>query len=701
MSRFKKRISFKQQKTWLFAGILFLILGSTGLVMEHFYQAGFSNGNDTLTFEDGNGISYSDAGRAYRQAEKALGDHDYETAVALYDKIKGPYKRLRPLILLHEAEAQAQQNNESDAQETLNTLVKEYANTPFEALALYPLGQSLVRVKRPEQAKMVFEQVIQKAPQSSLAIGSQYYLGELARAANDDKAVMPHWRAYLQAEPAGTFSVTVAKSIDAMPERKISEDDQFIGQVYYQDSQWKEALAHLVKVPLQDAWLPLGKAYLHDGNTKRALQTLEKGLSLSKTQKDAEDGIKAILSATPQGDPQKKTLQQLLQNHPKYGGDFMLWQLMKRSDGTERLAYAQQLINGYHQSNWAPETSWELMWNQYKAGQLVSFLALAENHLIRYPNSVSAPRVLFWKAKAVDAQGKKALAESLFKQLTETYPNEYYAFRAQQILVGVSSPWQTVSESTYPAKLSQEIAFDAFEQHVPEKALVPVFSELVRIHAPTDILMMLSVLAPNEHPSPLVSLAKFQEQDYAGSIRVVRDYLAERRKAGDTKIDANLLMLLYPLLFTEQIAHFSSQYHLDPFLVQALMRQESYFNPLALSSSKAMGLMQLMPATAQAVAHWEHLDSFQTATLFDPMVNIQLGTRYLRYLHDKFGGNSMLAVGSYNGGPGAMSRWVNASPVFHRDPDMFIESIPYSQTRDYIKEVFSHYWNYQQLYKKM
>jgi soluble lytic murein transglycosylase len=77
---------------------------------------------------------------------------------------------------------------------------------------------------------------------------------------------------------------------------------------------------------------------------------------------------------------------------------------------------------------------------------------------------------------------------------------------------------------------------------------------------------------------------------------------------------------------------------------------------------------------------------------------VQLGTRYLRYLHERFNGNSMLAVGSYNGGPGAMSRWVNGSPLLAKDPDLFVESIPYAQTRDYIKEVFSHYWNYKQLY---
>jgi soluble lytic murein transglycosylase len=134
-------------------------------------------------------------------------------------------------------------------------------------------------------------------------------------------------------------------------------------------------------------------------------------------------------------------------------------------------------------------------------------------------------------------------------------------------------------------------------------------------------------------------------------------------------------------------------------LVQAVARQESYFNPMAVSSSNAMGLMQLLPSTAQGVAQWEKMSGFSTATLFNPDVNVKLGSRYLRYLHQKFNGNSMPAVGGYNGGPGAIERWIKASPHFNADADLFIESIPYTESRNYIKEVFSHYWNYRSLYQ--
>lgn len=113
--------------------------------------------------------------------------------------------------------------------------------------------------------------------------------------------------------------------------------------------------------------------------------------------------------------------------------------------------------------------------------------------------------------------------------------------------------------------------------------------------------------------------------------------------------------------------------------------------------------MQLIPSTANSVAQWEKLPSpMAQAQLFTPAINIQLGTRYMAYLQETFS-HEALATGSYNGGPGAMKRWLASrkapNPQLTADWDYFIESIPYEQTRTYIKEVFSHYWNYRSLWK--
>jgi soluble lytic murein transglycosylase len=158
-------------------------------------------------------------------------------------------------------------------------------------------------------------------------------------------------------------------------------------------------------------------------------------------------------------------------------------------------------------------------------------------------------------------------------------------------------------------------------------------------------------------------------------------------------------------VYADLIAPNAAEHGVDPYLVQALMREESSFNPTAVSGSNALGLMQLLPSTASDVAGWLNRPNFQALQLFDPSTNVTLGTRYLRFLLEFFKGNAMYAVGAYNGGPGAMQGWVSkrptsltAEPLSEGDPDWFVERIPYQQSKDYIKKVFGSYWVYNRLY---
>lgn len=688
----------RQHKFWVLLGILLVVIGSNGLLFERFFQPGFSRNNTDKVFVPGGGINYEEAQDIYKQAGKALADHHPGDALALYDKIEDAYVRLRPLILLHQAEAYAEQGNEAQAQSQLKTVTQEYPDTPFASMALYKTGQSQMRARQYDEAKESLETLIKKSPKSNLTIGGHYYLGEIAKENGDSKALLEHWRAYLQDSPDGTFSLAVAKGLHSTSYPKEPVDHQWIGLALYHQEHWREAIGHLEKAPFGAAWVELGKTYLRMGRKSQGLQVLEKGLHMTGAPDRAQEAIKAILSAYPSGSQKVAKLQQMLKTQPKTGGDFMLWELRKLSSGGVRAAYGQQLLDRYPQSNWAPETSWELMWPLYTRGEKAQFLERADAHLKRYPTSISAPRVLFWKAKLFLAQGKTDIAKSLLQTLTEQYPYQYYAFRAQQVLNGESKPWTTTPDTSYPPQPRINQDAEALARLTGNNDLELVVTELIRIQSPHDILMVLQSQYTDNLPVPLVSVAHQQLEEYPQSIRKIRDYLDEKRKTGNMSKDMAIYRLLYPALYTDEIANYAKRNHLDPFLVQALMRQESYFNPFAVSSSKAMGLMQLLPTTAQDVAKWEHMSNFTVASLFSPSVNIQLGTRYLRYLHDRFNGNSMQAVGGYNGGPGAMSRWSNGSSAFHTDPDLFIESIPYAQTRDYIKEVFSHYWNYRLLY---
>ena len=124
---------------------------------------------------------------------------------------------------------------------------------------------------------------------------------------------------------------------------------------------------------------------------------------------------------------------------------------------------------------------------------------------------------------------------------------------------------------------------------------------------------------------------------------------------------------------------------LDPYLVASLIRQESEFNPSAISYANAWGLMQLLPSVGKALARAEGMTHFETYQLLDPETNIRLGTRYLRQTLDNFGGVPEYALAAYNAGDSRVEDWQAAGP--YSGIDEFVESIPFTQTREYVQAI--------------
>lgn len=150
---------------------------------------------------------------------------------------------------------------------------------------------------------------------------------------------------------------------------------------------------------------------------------------------------------------------------------------------------------------------------------------------------------------------------------------------------------------------------------------------------------------------------------------------------------------LYPFPFKEPIVRWSQYRQLNPLLVTALIRQESRFEPEIRSWAGATGLMQVMPATGENVAQNIGLSDY---SLTNPEDNINIGTYYLDFTHQKYQNNSMLAVASYNAGPNTVAKWVSRYGL--EDADKFVERIPYPETKGYVESVFENYWNYLLIY---
>lgn len=162
--------------------------------------------------------------------------------------------------------------------------------------------------------------------------------------------------------------------------------------------------------------------------------------------------------------------------------------------------------------------------------------------------------------------------------------------------------------------------------------------------------------------------------------------------------DPRLRNLDYPLYYTDWILSEVEETGLDPFLVLALMKQESAFSPRARSHVGARGLMQLMPATAEEWAGRLRLGEVAAEDLYQPRLNLRLGIPYLAHLMERFG-SAEKALAAYNGGPTNVRRWERR--LEDARPETFVESIGYSETRTYVRTILNHYHRYRYLWGQL
>ncbi len=154
----------------------------------------------------------------------------------------------------------------------------------------------------------------------------------------------------------------------------------------------------------------------------------------------------------------------------------------------------------------------------------------------------------------------------------------------------------------------------------------------------------------------------------------------------------------FPLPFRAEVESLSKQNGLDPFLVVALIRQESEFDPKAVSPTGARGLAQIQPATGQELSRRLKLTSYSSAALFQPRLNLELGTYYLKSLLTQVGGREEAALAAYDAGPTHARAWLTWGDF--REPAEFIETVPFTETRGYVQGVLRNADVYRRLYQE-
>jgi soluble lytic murein transglycosylase len=341
------------------------------------------------------------------------------------------------------------------------------------------------------------------------------------------------------------------------------------------------------------------------------------------------------------------------------------------------------------------EAYWNIGWLEYRRGQSAAAQeALARGLGAAVPSDPQVPQLLYWTTRFGALNSGQEPVEEQARTLTDRFPYTYYGLLARRDAVGV--------DTAMSSRLNGLLALDMLgngEEAPPDAALSPRAAELWLLGLRDDARDELLAATRRQPPAPdratevadaLATLGADEE-----ALRVVRRHFAPALERGDADLSPAIWRRAYPAHLLGSIRT-RARDRVDPFLVAALIREESVYDPRALSPVGAIGLMQLMPDTGRRVARAAGLSDFSVDQLYTPDVNLTLGVRYLGDLLDRFAGNPAYAVAAYNAGPEAVTRWLESGPP--RAIEEFIEEIPFFETRAYVKRVLRSAWLYHAFY---
>ncbi len=470
------------------------------------------------------------------------------------------------------------------------------------------------------------------------------------------------------------------------------------------------AIPQLAGVQRDQARVRLGEADYHAGKIAEAFDYF-KNLNVEDSDADAEREAYLVRCARhlDKKSDVKAYIDELQQHHPT--SEWRLEALISVADQARRdndLATYQPLYRACaadfaknDQSSWC---AWRVAFDAYHADQPdAANLLLA--YIKQYPASNDVSDALYFLGRLDEKSSRNAEARACYDALIAHLPNTYYATLAQARLKApelISAP----VDATLAATL-QSLAWAARGQF-------PSFSPgpLVQKRVTRAQLLLASDMhdtaenelkfgSRNEEGQTNVyayELAKFAAAHGAPdeALRYVKTFAPGYLYMPLDQAPVGFWRLAFPMPFRSSIEIHSREQGLDPYLVAALIRQESEFNTHALSPMNAHGLMQVMPTTGKQLARHFGIRRFNASQLFTPDRNIQLGTYFFRQLLDSSGGEVEMALASYNAGPGRTAQWRTWGPF--REPAEFTEVVPIHQTRGYIQIVMRNADVYRRLY---
>jgi soluble lytic murein transglycosylase len=404
-----------------------------------------------------------------------------------------------------------------------------------------------------------------------------------------------------------------------------------------------------------------------------------------------DDGFLRIMDQLRQTAPTSSWLEQALLSA---GNIYLL-----RRDYDRAIDSYRELQQRFPNGGRASYAHWKATWLSLRQGRRADAEKGFEEQIELYPSSGEVPAALYWRARLAEEDGEPAKARAYYQKVSDRFRNYYYGELAREQIAKLKSD----SDAEHFALLDHVPPIDASakvtEDALPTDNLRVQKAQLLENGALLDFAVRELRAAASEGNGNWLAPETARLYADAGrfdmAIEVLKRAVPSYFAVDLPSLPRSYWEALFPKPYWIDLKRFSSSNALDPYLVAALIRQESEFNPSAVSRANAVGLMQLLPKVGKSVAKQEKLKHFSSTQLFTPGINLQLGTRYFRGMVDKFGAFEY-ALAAYNAGSDRVQDWLGQGK--YRDAQEFVESIPFTETREYVQAILRNANVYRQLY---
>ena len=687
-------------------------------------------------------------------------DHDYAKAIDPLTHARAGASEVADYIAYYLGDAYQRTGHNAQAIATLADFSNKFPDSLLIRDAHVVYANALFDEGKAAEAAAILEKD-RNPVRSDLewAIGRAYELaGDNAKAVAAFKNLYFNLPNSFEAEMAGQELRKL--NVSGTPGERHTRADLLFKAKHYSDAanEYRGLLADASVADKVSVQLALATALVKTNNDKEAKPLL---ISLGTQTGDAEAQRLYLLSEIEHSSNDDQTVQRTLNDLRQFGPSSPWLEqallsagnmyLLKR-DFDHAIEYFHELQQRFPKGTKASYAHWKSAWLSFRQGRTDVARQGFENQLVQYPDSAEVPNALYWRARIAEEDHNPAMARAFYQKLSERFHNYYYAELARQrlkTLPGVDASAETaakdIAKDVAPQPTVTEVAAnkDAPKQD-PGKA-----GDLVQdlskgdprqsdpgYYALLDHVSALSSKGPVTATEPpddnlRVERARLLSNGALADM-AVRELQAAAKEEGGAwappemarvyqeggRYDRGIEIMkrstpnyfavdipdlprpyweaLFPKAYWSDLRKYSQQNGLDPYLVASLIRQESEFNAVALSRVSAVGLMQLMPKTGKTVAKQVKFKGYDASKLFTPAVNLQLGTYYFKEMVDKYNGQFEYALAAYNAGSDRVGEWLGTG--HYRDPQEFVESIPFTETREYVQAIMRNANVYRQLY---